>query len=132
MLWTYRVFRDRQGRHSIREIFCDRNHQILKISPAPVTVVGSSAEDLLQLIQWFKEALNYPFFPSKRLRLKSLKSHLTSQPLQPRKFPYSNSSPIRTPTPLLNKEINQNSTSLRFLRTKSRQSNKSSPAHFPA
>lgn len=86
-----------------------------------------------------KMPLNYRFFPSKRLRLKSLKSHLTSQPLQPRKFPYSNSSLIETisstnkiPTPSLNKEINQNSASPRFLRTKSRQSNKSSPTHFPA
>lgn len=60
MLWTYRVFRDRQGRHSIREIFCDRNNQILKISKAPVSVVGSSAEELLQLLQWFKEAFELP------------------------------------------------------------------------
>ncbi|OCQ95119.1 hypothetical protein AMR42_07955 [Limnothrix sp. PR1529] len=75
MLWTYRVFRDRQGRHSIREIFCDRNHQILKISPAPVTVVGSSAEDLLQLIQWFKEAFELPI-----LSLEEIETQIAQKP----------------------------------------------------
>lgn len=53
MLWTYRVFRDSQGRYSIREVFYDRNNTIINYSKTPVAVVGTSIEELIQLVQWF-------------------------------------------------------------------------------
>ncbi|NEQ25620.1 MAG: hypothetical protein F6K28_42480 [Microcoleus sp. SIO2G3] len=63
MLWTYRVFRDTQDRYSIREVFYDRNNTIINYSKAPVAVVGTSIEELIQLVQWFKEAFDLPVLP---------------------------------------------------------------------
>jgi hypothetical protein len=60
MIWTYRVFRDSQGRYSIREVFCEQDHTIVNYSKTPVALVGASIEELMQLIQWFKEAFDLP------------------------------------------------------------------------
>ncbi|NJL23125.1 MAG: hypothetical protein HC895_23550 [Leptolyngbyaceae cyanobacterium SM1_3_5] len=60
MLWTYRVFRDSQERYSIREVFYDRNNTIINYSKTPVAVVGASIEELIQFVQWFKEAFDLP------------------------------------------------------------------------
>ncbi len=60
MIWTYRVFRDSQGRYSIREVFYERDHRIVNYSKTPVTLVGASFEELMQLVQWFKEAFDLP------------------------------------------------------------------------
>jgi len=60
MMWTYRVFCDRQGRYSIREVFYDRDNTILNYGKTPVAVVGASIEELIQLVQWFKEAFELP------------------------------------------------------------------------
>lgn len=60
MLWTYRVFCDNRGRYSIREVFYEQDGQIVDCGKVPVTVVGSSLEELMQLVQWFKEAFELP------------------------------------------------------------------------
>lgn len=60
MIWTYRVFCDSKGRYSIREVFYDRDNTLLNYSKAPVAIVGSSLEELIQLVQWFKEAFDLP------------------------------------------------------------------------
>ncbi|MGK7929363.1 MAG: hypothetical protein AB4290_29675 [Spirulina sp.] len=60
MLWTYRVFYDNQGRYSIREVFYEQDGQIIDCSKIPVAVVGSNLEELMQLIQWFKDAFELP------------------------------------------------------------------------
>jgi len=60
MIWTYRVFCDSQGRYSIREVFYERDGKLIDYSKSPVSVLGKSPEDLMQLIQWFKEAFELP------------------------------------------------------------------------
>jgi CO dehydrogenase/acetyl-CoA synthase epsilon subunit len=60
MIWTYRVFRDSQGRYSIREVFYERDQRIVNYSKTPVAVVGVSLEEMMQLVQWFKEAFDLP------------------------------------------------------------------------
>jgi hypothetical protein len=60
MIWTYRVFRDREGRYSIREVFYERDNTIVAYGKAPIVVVGASLEELIQLVKWFKEAFDLP------------------------------------------------------------------------
>lgn len=60
MIWTYRVFRDSQGRYSIREVFYEQDNTIVNYSKNPVVLMGASLEELMQLVQWFKEAFDLP------------------------------------------------------------------------
>jgi len=60
MMWTYRVFRDSQERYSIREVFYERDNTIISYAEAPVVVVGASFEELMQLVQWFRDAFDLP------------------------------------------------------------------------
>ncbi len=60
MIWTYRIFRDKNGRYSIREVFYEQDGRLLNYGKHPVAPVGSSLEDLLQLVQWFREAFDSP------------------------------------------------------------------------
>jgi len=72
------VFRDSQGRYSIREVFYNReNRMIVDYSKAPVAVIGSSVEELIQLIQWFKEAFDLPV-----LSLEEVDAEIAKQPVQ--------------------------------------------------
>jgi hypothetical protein len=60
MIWTYRVFSDRQGRYSIREVFYERDNTIVAYGKAPVVVVGASLEEMMQLVKWFRDAFDLP------------------------------------------------------------------------
>lgn len=60
MIWTYRVFRDKQGRYSIREVFYNRDNKIVNYSKSPVAIAGASVQELMQLVQWFREAFDLP------------------------------------------------------------------------
>jgi hypothetical protein len=60
MIWTYRVFCDSQGRYSIREVFYERDGRLINYGKSPVAALSNSQEDLMQLIQWFKEAFELP------------------------------------------------------------------------
>lgn len=60
MFWTYRVFCDSQGRYSIREVFYERDGKLIAYGKSPVAALGNSPEELMQLIQWFKEAFELP------------------------------------------------------------------------
>jgi hypothetical protein len=60
MIWTYRIFRDKTGRYSIREVYYERDGRLLNYGKHPVTPVGASLEDLMQLVQWFREAFDSP------------------------------------------------------------------------
>lgn len=75
MIWTYRVFRDNQGRYSIREVFYDRNNTIINYSKTPVSGVGTSFEELMQLVQWFREAFDLPV-----LSLEEVDAEIATQP----------------------------------------------------
>lgn len=75
MIWTYRVFRDNEGRYSIREVFYNRNNIIVNYSKTPVSVVGSTVEELLQLVTWFREAFDLPV-----LSLEEIDAEIAKQP----------------------------------------------------
>ncbi|MEC4819487.1 MAG: hypothetical protein SAK29_40385 [Scytonema sp. PMC 1069.18] len=75
MIWTYRVCRDRQGRYSIREVFYNRDKVIINYSKTPVAVVGASLEELMQLVQWFREAFDSPV-----LSLEEMDTHIAKLP----------------------------------------------------
>ena len=60
MIWTYRVFRDKTGRYSIREVFYERDGRLLNYGKQPVMPVESSLTDLIQLVEWFREAFDSP------------------------------------------------------------------------
>ena len=47
MIWTYRIFRDQNGRYSIREVFYEQDGRLLNYGKNPVVPVGSSLEDLV-------------------------------------------------------------------------------------
>ncbi|BAZ10377.1 hypothetical protein NIES4071_21920 [Calothrix sp. NIES-4071] len=75
MSWTYRVVRDNQGRYSIREVFYNRDKKIINYSKAPVAVVGASVQELMQLVQWFREAFDLPV-----LSLEDIDNEISTQP----------------------------------------------------
>lgn len=60
MIWTYRVFCDSQGCYSIREVFYERDGKLIDYGKSPVAALSNSPEELMQLIQWFKEAFEWP------------------------------------------------------------------------
>jgi hypothetical protein len=74
MLWTYRVFCDNQGRYSIREVFYEQDGQIIDCGKIPVAIVGSSLEELMQLVQWFKDAFELPVLSLEETEAKIAKS----------------------------------------------------------
>ena len=75
MIWTYRVFRDREGRYSVREVFHEQDGRIIDYGKAPVVVVGASLEEVMQLVMWFKEAFDLPV-----LALEEVDAHISSHP----------------------------------------------------
>lgn len=77
MLWTYRVFCDNRGHYSIREVFYERDHTIICYSN-PVAIIGASVEELMQLVQWFKEAFDLPI-----LSLEEADAQIKARPIQP-------------------------------------------------
>ncbi|MEZ4861144.1 MAG: hypothetical protein R3C14_07555 [Caldilineaceae bacterium] len=80
MIWTYRIFRDKNGRYSIREVFYERDGRLLNYSKNPVAPIGASLEDLMQPVQWFREAFDSPV-----LSLEAVEAELTAPPTQAQK-----------------------------------------------
>lgn len=78
MIWTYRVFRDNNGRYSVREIYYEHDGTIIAYSKAPVTPVGSSFKDLMQQVQWFQDAFDLPV-----LSLEEIDAQIAAQPVKP-------------------------------------------------
>lgn len=60
MTWTYRVVRDEIGRYSVREVYHERDGQLISYSKTPVAPIGASAEDLLHQMQSFRDAFELP------------------------------------------------------------------------
>jgi hypothetical protein len=60
MIWTYRVLCDSQGCYSIRDVFYDRDDTIIDCGKTASLAIGSSLEELLQVVQRFKEAFELP------------------------------------------------------------------------
>lgn len=67
MTWTYRICRDEKGRYSVRELFHERDGTLISYSKAPVAPIGSSAEDLLKQVEWFREAFELPILSLEEL-----------------------------------------------------------------
>ena len=88
MIWTYRIFRDKNGRYSIREVFYEQDGRLLNYGKNPAAPVGSSLEDLMRLVQWFREAFDSPV-----LALEDVEAELTANPAPtPTKQPLSDRS----------------------------------------
>lgn len=79
MIWTYRVFRDNNGRYTVREIYYEHDGTIITYSKVPVTPVGSSFEDLMQQVQWFQAAFDLPV-----LSLEEVDAQIAAQPVKPK------------------------------------------------
>lgn len=75
MIWTYRVFRDQNGRYSVREVFYERDGTIIGYSKAPVALVGDSPEEVLQLLTWLREAFDLPI-----LSIEAVDAQIAAQP----------------------------------------------------
>ncbi len=78
MIWTYRVFRDQTGRYSVREVFHERDGTLITYGKAPVTLIGDSPEEVLQLITWFKEAFDLPI-----LSIEAIDAEISARPAPP-------------------------------------------------
>src|SRR5262245_53640725 len=76
MIWTYRVFRDQTSRYSVREVFYERDGSIIGYSKVPVALVGDSPEEVLQLLNWFREAFDLPI-----LSMDSIDAQIAAQSL---------------------------------------------------
>jgi hypothetical protein len=82
MIWTYRIFRDKNGRYSIREVYYERDGSLISYSKKPVAPIGASIEELLQMVAWFREAFDSPV-----LSLEEVEAELAAKPIatQPKK-----------------------------------------------
>lgn len=79
MLWTYRVFRDDNERYSIRELFHERDGTIIGYGKTPVAVLGASLEELIQMVEWFREAFDLPV-----LSLAEVDASIAAREIQPK------------------------------------------------
>jgi uncharacterized protein (DUF433 family) len=60
MIITYRVFREESGHFTIREVFYERDGQMIAYGATPVTPTGGSLNELTQELAWLVEALASP------------------------------------------------------------------------
>jgi hypothetical protein len=60
MWWTYRVLCDSIGRHSIHEVFYERDGRLISYDRQPVQVLSGSGKELKQLLQWLEAAWELP------------------------------------------------------------------------
>ena len=86
MIWTYRIFRDHNGRYSIREVYYEHDGRLITYGKNPVAPIGASLEDLIQLVQWFREAVDSPV-----LSLETVEAEVAARPV-PTKKPLSDHS----------------------------------------
>ncbi len=79
MLWTYRVFHDKDG-YCIRVVYYERDGTLISYQKEPAMPTGTTAEELLQDIEAFKQALELPI-----LTMEELDTELASLPPKPKK-----------------------------------------------
>lgn len=80
MIWTYRIFRDQNGRYSIREAYYEHDGRLITYGKNPVAPVGASLEELIQLVQWFREAFDSPV-----LSVEAVEAELAARPVAAKK-----------------------------------------------
>ena len=83
MIWTYRVFRDKTGRYSIREVFYERDGRLLSYGKHPVVPVESSLKDLIQLVEWFREAFDLPVLSLEEIEAELAANSTLTTPKKP-------------------------------------------------
>lgn len=86
MIWTHRIFRDQTGRYSIREVYYEQDGRLITYGKNPVAPVGASLEELIQLVQWFRDAFDSPV-----LSLEAVEAEVAARPA-PAKKPLSDRS----------------------------------------
>ncbi|MBE9097479.1 hypothetical protein [Tychonema sp. LEGE 07203] len=79
MLWTYRVFHDRDG-YCIRIVYYERSKTLIGYQKEPAMPTGETAQDLLQDIKAFKQAFDLPI-----LTMDELEAELATRPPKPKK-----------------------------------------------
>jgi hypothetical protein len=77
MLWTYRVFHDRDG-YCIRVVDYERDGTLISYQKEPAMPIGATAEELLQEIEDFKQAFELPI-----LTMEELDTKIASYPPKP-------------------------------------------------
>ncbi len=60
MEWNYRVFHEKNGDYTIREVYYDDDGSIIACTDNPAEPMGESLEELAQDLKWFGEALMLP------------------------------------------------------------------------
>lgn len=79
MIITYRQFQEQNGQHTIREVFYERDGQMITYSASPITPIGGSLSELTQELAWMAEALAAPV-----LTLAEVDAEIVKQPARPR------------------------------------------------
>jgi hypothetical protein len=85
MIWTYRVLRDKMGRYSIREVFYERDGTVIGYGKQPAVAVDTSLEELVRLVDWFKDAFDLPI-----LSTEEMDAQIAAQPTHRRTEPGEN------------------------------------------
>jgi hypothetical protein len=79
MIITHRVFREENGQYTIREVFYERDGQMITYSASPVTPIGGSLSELTQELARMVEALAAPV-----LAIAEADAEIAKQPSQPK------------------------------------------------
>ena len=59
--WQYRGMIDREGTHSVRQVFYDEANTLISFSVDPLPAIGLSEEELINDLTMMIEALQQPF-----------------------------------------------------------------------
>lgn len=78
MLWTYRVFHDREG-YCVRVVHYERDGKLIGYQKDPAIPTGETAQELLQDIEGFKQAFELPI-----LTMEELDREIASFPAKPK------------------------------------------------
>jgi len=78
MIWTYRVFHDKDG-YCVRVVQYARDGTLIGYHKVPAVPTGRTAEELAQDIEWFKQAFELPI-----LTMAELDAELAAQPAKPK------------------------------------------------
>lgn len=78
MIWTYRVFHDRDG-YCVRVVHYERDGTLIGYHKEPAVPTGRTAEELAQDIEWFKQAFELPI-----LTMEELDAELAARPPKPK------------------------------------------------
>ncbi len=78
MIWTYRVFHDKDG-YCVRVVHYERNGTLIGYHKEPAVPSGRTSEELAQDLEWFKQAFELPI-----LTTEELDAELTARNLEPK------------------------------------------------